>query len=127
MPTKTVLVAGGTGRLGGLVKVLVARGHVVKAMTRNLDSAATGRLRLLGAEPVYGDFEDATSIEAAAARADAIFATGTAHRTGPEGEMRHGQNLADAAARADVGHLVYSSGDGAAPDSPLPLVRAKSG
>src|SRR5205807_7512137 len=52
-------------------------------------------------------------------------ATGTAHKAGPEGEERHGRNLATAAATAGVGHLVYSSGDGAAPDSPLELFRTK--
>jgi uncharacterized protein YbjT (DUF2867 family) len=54
-----------------------------------------------------------------------MFATGTAHRAGPEGELRHGRNVAHAAALAAVPHLVYSSGDGAAPDSPLPLFRVK--
>lgn len=48
-----------------------------------------------------------------------------AHKAGPEGEARHGRNVADAAAAAGVTHLVYSSGEGAAPDSPLPLSRAK--
>jgi uncharacterized protein YbjT (DUF2867 family) len=54
-----------------------------------------------------------------------MFATGTAHRAGPEGELRHGRNLADSAAAAGVPHLVYGSGDGAAPDSPVPLFRVK--
>jgi uncharacterized protein YbjT (DUF2867 family) len=33
---KRVLVAGATGRLGELVDVLLTRGHVVRAMTRDL-------------------------------------------------------------------------------------------
>jgi uncharacterized protein YbjT (DUF2867 family) len=122
---RTVLEAGATGRLGGVVDALLGRGHVVRAMTRDVDSPAADRLRLMGAELVYGDFDEAASIEAAALGAEAIFATGTAHRAGPEGEVRHGQNLAEAAAHVEVPHLVYSSGDGAAQDSPLPLFRAK--
>jgi uncharacterized protein YbjT (DUF2867 family) len=56
---------------------------------------------------------------------DAVFASGTAHRAGPDGEAQHGRNLAGALAAAGVPHLVFVSGDGAAPDSPLPLFRAK--
>jgi uncharacterized protein YbjT (DUF2867 family) len=129
MPTnherKTVLVAGATGRLGVLVEIL-ARGHAVRAMTRDLDSPAAQRLRSIAAEVLYADFEYPASIKAAAIGADALFATGTAHKAGPQGEERHGRNLAYAAAWAGVGHLVYSSGDGAAPDSPLPLFQAKA-
>jgi NmrA-like family len=112
---KTVLVTGATGRLGVLVDLLLARGHDVRAMTRAPSSPRADSLRRLGAEVVYGDFDDPQSIRAAAAGADAMFATGTAHRAGPVGEERHGLNVAGAARDAGVGHLVYSSGDGAAP------------
>jgi uncharacterized protein YbjT (DUF2867 family) len=125
MSTERVLVAGATGRLGGIVEVLLGRGHAVRAITRAPDSPAAARLRGLGAEVVPGDYEEPDGIAAAAAGVDAVFATGTAHRAGPDGELRHGRNLADAVAAAGVPHLVYSSGDGAAPDSPLPLFRAK--
>jgi uncharacterized protein YbjT (DUF2867 family) len=74
---------------------------------------------------VFGDFEDAASIALAAAGVDAMFATGTAHRAGPEGELRHGRNLVAGAATAGVPHVVYASGDGAAADSPLALFRVK--
>ena len=124
-PRKRVLVAGATGRLGVIVDVLVERGHSVGAMTRNPTSPAAARVRAADADVVYGDFDDPDSIAAAATGADAMFATGTAHRAGTEGELRHGRNLAGAAAAAGVPHLVYSSGDGAAPDSPLPLFRVK--
>jgi len=123
-PRKTVLVAGASGRLGGVADLLLADGHRVRAMTRDPGSSRAAELRELGAEIVFGDFDDPASIEAAAEGADAVFATGTAHRAGPEGEFRHGRNVADAAAAAGA-HLVYGSGDGAAADSPLPLFRAK--
>jgi uncharacterized protein YbjT (DUF2867 family) len=129
MPTetvhRTVLVAGATGRLGVLVEVLLGRGHAVRAMTRQLGSPAAESLRRLGADVVYGDFDDPGSIVRAADGADAIFATGTAHKAGPEGELRHGRNLATAAAAVEVPHLVYGSGDGAATNSPVPLFRVK--
>jgi uncharacterized protein YbjT (DUF2867 family) len=122
---KRVLVAGATGRLGGLVDVLLARGHTVRAIARDPDSGSAERVRHAGAEVVFGDFDDPDSLAAAAAGTDAVFATGTAHRAGPEGELRHGHNLAEAVAAAGVPHVVYCSGDGAAPDSPVPLFRVK--
>jgi uncharacterized protein YbjT (DUF2867 family) len=128
MPTTTsarIVVAGATGRLGRIVDALLARGHRVVALCREPNSAGAARLQALGAEVVRGDFDDPSGIEHAANGADALFATGTAHRTGPDGELRHGIALARAAALAGVGHLVYVSGDGAAPDSPLSLFRAK--
>jgi uncharacterized protein YbjT (DUF2867 family) len=121
----TVAVAGATGRLGALVEVLLARGHTVRALTREVDGPLARRLAQLGADVRHGDFDDPGSIARAAAGADALFATGTAHRAGPDGELRHGRAMAGAAAEAAVGHVVYVSGDGAAADSPLPLFRTK--
>ena len=122
---KRVLVAGATGRLGVIVQTLQERGQSVRAMTRDPNSQAAGRLRGAGVDVIYGDFDDPDSIVRAAAGTDAVFATGTAHKAGPEGELRHGHNLAGAVAEAGVPHLVYSSADGAAADSPVPLFRAK--
>jgi uncharacterized protein YbjT (DUF2867 family) len=122
---KTILVAGATGRFGSIADLLLERGHTVRAMTRDPGSPAAARLAELGADIVRADFDDRGSLEAAARGADAVFATGTAHHVGPEGEGLHGRNLADAVAAAGVSHLVFVSGDGAAPDSPLPLFRAK--
>jgi uncharacterized protein YbjT (DUF2867 family) len=125
MTDRRVLVAGATGRLGVVVDVLLARGHSVRAMTRDPTSPAAARLRAAGAEVVYGDFDDPDSVARAAAGVDAMFATGTAHRAGPDGELRHGRNIAEASTAAGVPHLVYVSGDGAAADSSLPLFRVK--
>jgi uncharacterized protein YbjT (DUF2867 family) len=120
-----ILVAGATGRFGRIVDLLLERGHEVRAGARDLESPAGSRLRELGAELIRADFDDPVSLEAAARGADAVFASGTAHRAGPEGEARHGRILAAALAAASVHQLVFVSGDGAAPDSPVPLFRAK--
>jgi uncharacterized protein YbjT (DUF2867 family) len=120
-----VVVAGATGRLGAIVDRLIRRGHSVLALTRDPRSAPGGELRQRGAEVAFADFDEPASVAAAAAGADAVFATGTAHRVGPDGELRHGLGIAEAADRAGVRQLVYVSGDGAAPASPLPLMRAK--
>jgi uncharacterized protein YbjT (DUF2867 family) len=118
-------VAGATGRFGELVEILLDRGHRVRALTRDPQSAPASRLRALGAELRLGDFDDPGTIARAARGAGALFAAGTAHRAGPEGELRHGRNVAGAAAEAGVRQFVYVSGDGASPDSPLPLFRVK--
>jgi uncharacterized protein YbjT (DUF2867 family) len=120
-----VLVAGATGRFGQIAELLLERGHAVRAGARDLDSPAAARLGELGAELVRADFDDPGSLEKAAAGVDAVFASGTAHHAGPEGEARHGRNLAAALASAGIPHLVFVSGDGAGPDSPFPLFRAK--
>jgi uncharacterized protein YbjT (DUF2867 family) len=128
MPTEAknaVVVAGATGRFGRLALTLLERGHRVRALARDLDSPAAQELRTRGAELAFGDFDDPEWIEVAARGFDLAFATGTAHRAGPEGELRHGRNLADAVAAAGVERLVYVSGDGAAADSPVPLFRVK--
>jgi uncharacterized protein YbjT (DUF2867 family) len=120
-----VLVAGATGRFGGIAELLLERGHEVRAGVRDLDSPGAARLGELGAEVVRADFDDPASLESAAAGVDAVFAAGTAHRAGPQGEALHGRNLSEAVRAAEVSHLVFVSGDGAAPDSPVPLFRAK--
>jgi uncharacterized protein YbjT (DUF2867 family) len=120
-----VLVVGAGGRFGPIADLLLERGSEVRVTTRDPDSPAAVRLAALGAEIVPADYEDAGSLASVARGVDAVFAGGTAHHVGPEGEARHGANLAQAIAGADVPHIVFVSGDGAAPDSPLPLFRAK--
>jgi uncharacterized protein YbjT (DUF2867 family) len=78
-----------------------------------------------GAELVVCDFDHPASIAAAARGVDAVFASGTAHRAGPDGEVRHGRNLADALSSAGVGHLVYSSGAGADRPTGVPAFDGK--
>jgi uncharacterized protein YbjT (DUF2867 family) len=121
----TVLVAGATGRFRPVAELLLERGHRVRAGTRDRRSPATQELAALGAELVAFDFDDPASIEEAAHGVDAVFASGTAHRTGPDGEIRHGRNLADALSSARIGHLVYSSGAGADRPTGVPIFEGK--
>jgi uncharacterized protein YbjT (DUF2867 family) len=121
----TVLVAGATGRFRTVAEMLLDRGHRVRAGTRDLHSPAAQELATLGAELVALDFDDPASIEEAAHGVDAVFASGTAHRAGPDGEVLHGRNLADALSSAGVGHLVYSSGAGADRPTGVPIFEGK--
>ena len=122
---RRVLVAGATERFGGITGLLLARGHAVRAATRDPARPATARLAALGADLVRADFEDPASLAAAARGMDAVFASGTAHKAGPGGEQRHGQNLADALVTAGAPHLVFVSGAGADSRTGLPLFDAK--
>ncbi|MHC4249304.1 MAG: NmrA/HSCARG family protein [Planctomycetota bacterium] len=104
------LVIGATGKQGGAVaRMLLERGHKVRAFTRREDSADAEGLRRLGAEVVHGDLDDRMSIERAATGCDAIFAMCTPYEGGPEAETRQGINCADAAKNVKCRHLVYSS------------------
>jgi dihydroflavonol-4-reductase len=65
-------VTGGTGFIGSrVVRQLVERGYDVVALARSEEGAAT--LRQLGAEVVYGDISDITSMRPAMRDSDVLF------------------------------------------------------
>lgn len=106
----TILVTGATGQQGGaLARLLLAHGRRVRALTRRADSPAASELRSRGAELAIGDFDDRDSLERAMRGVDAVYLMATPFGTGIEAEIRQGKAAADVAARAGVGHLVYSS------------------
>jgi uncharacterized protein YbjT (DUF2867 family) len=111
MTTKrSVLVTGATGQQGGAVlRVLLSRGHRVKALTRKPDSDAARQLASAGAEILAGDLGDADSVHKVASGVDAMFLMGNSYEAGTDEETRQGIIAADAAKAAGVGHLVYSS------------------
>ncbi len=106
----TVLVTGATGKQGGaLARALLKKGHHVRALTRRPESGAAQDLKRLGAELVPGSMEERPALEQAATGSDAIFAVSDFWGSGPEAEVRQGTTVADAAKRAGVPHLVYTS------------------
>lgn len=126
MPRISALVTGATGRQGGaLARVLLQRGHRVVAFTRSADSPAAQALAASGAEIATGDFEDVESLTRAMRDVDAVYAMATPFEAGPETEVRHGRNLADAAQAAAVKHFVYSSVAGAAERTGIPHFDSK--
>jgi uncharacterized protein YbjT (DUF2867 family) len=125
----TVLVAGGTGRLGRLlVRSLVADGERLRVLTR--DPAAADGLRAQGVEAVIGDLREPKAVRRAvdgcAAVVSAASGFGPMGSSSPQNVDRDG-NLAliDAARQAGVDHFVLVSMHGAAPDAPLELLRMK--
>ncbi len=106
----TVLVTGATGKQGGaLARALLNKGHDVRALTRHPESGAAQDLKRLGAELVAGNMEELSELERAVSGADAIFAVTDFWGSGADAEVRQGITVANAAKRAAVPHLVYTS------------------
>ncbi|TDD08019.1 NmrA family NAD(P)-binding protein [Nonomuraea diastatica] len=107
-----VLVIGATGRQGGAVaRELLAHGHTVRGLSRDIGSPRAKRLREQGAELVAGNLENREAIRAAADGVDAVFALTTPYEEGVEAEVRQGVNAARVAAELGL-RLIYSSGAG---------------
>jgi uncharacterized protein YbjT (DUF2867 family) len=64
----SVLVSGATGQQGGaLARILLGRGHRVRAFVRRPDSFESEELERLGAELAEGDFEETARSSSTAA------------------------------------------------------------
>ncbi len=122
----SVLVSGATGQQGGaLARVLLDKGHRVRAFVRRPDSPEAEALERLGAELAEGDFEESSTIEEAARGMDAVFVVATPFEAGMEAETRHGIAAANAAKNGGVSHLIYSSVAGADQDTGIPHFDSK--
>jgi uncharacterized protein YbjT (DUF2867 family) len=107
---KRVLVTGATGQQGGaLARLLLRRGHHVRAFTRKPESPAASELRKVGAEVVAGDLGDRASVERAAKGVDVAYIVATPYEHGPAAETRFGKTGLDGARAAGVPYIVYSS------------------
>jgi len=129
-----ILVVGATGLVGGQVCArLAASGVGVRALVRATSSPEkVDRLRAQGVDVVEADLRDAASVDAACAGVDAVICTVSSMPFSYEPGVNDIQttdldgvkNLIDAAARAGVGHFVYTSFS-ANLDLDFPLGRAK--
>lgn len=107
--SRTVLVTGATGKQGGaVVRRLLDRGHAVRALTRNPNSAGATALSRFGVELAAGSLDDREALGRALSGVDAVFAMSTPFEAGMEAETRQGVTMAAAAKAAGV-HLVYTS------------------
>ena len=104
-----IVVAGATGKQGGAVAHrLLARGHTVRALTRNPDKPAAQALAASGAEIVRADLENRASLDAALSGAAALFSVQDFLEAGVKAELRQGINLTEAAGASNIEHIVYS-------------------
>src|SRR5215203_3958321 len=74
--SKSILVTGAAGRVGGIgraiVEMLLQQGKAVRAMVRNEDERAQG-LRDMGADVVLGDLLDLDSMHKAITGCEAMY------------------------------------------------------
>jgi uncharacterized protein YbjT (DUF2867 family) len=107
---RTVAVVGATGLQGSAVtRRLLVQGWRVRALTRNPDGDPARTLAGLGAEVVRSDSADPEVLARCFDGAHAVYSVQNHHISGYDGEIRQGKNVADAAARTGVGHMVYAS------------------
>ena len=122
-----IAVIGSTGQQGrAVVSSLLSRGAAVRAVVRDPSAPRAQHLDQAGAELVTADLNDAGSLEEALRGATAVFAMTTF--TGPGGtrsETEHGLVIGDAADRAGVDRLVYSSVGGADRATGIPHFESK--
>ncbi len=106
-----ILVTGATGKQGGaVVRALLKAGRPVRALSRDPNSAAAQALSAQGVEVVKGDFNDATSLDAALQGVDGVFSVQMGSHPGdPDTEIVTGRALIEAARRAGVRVVVHTS------------------
>jgi uncharacterized protein YbjT (DUF2867 family) len=120
-----VVVTGATGKQGGaVVKSLLARGHEVRAVTRNTDSVRARELANAGVTLVRASLEDTAALETALEGATGLFAMTTPFEGGTQAETRQGISAATAAKAAGV-HLVFTSVGNANRDTGIPHFDSK--
>ena len=122
---RQVVVTGATGQQGGAVtRALLARGIRVRALVRAPETPAAERLRRSGVELVVGRLEEPASLDRALVGADALFALTTPFE-GVAAEAEKGIALVDAARRAGISHLVYTSACHADRSTGIPSFESK--
>jgi uncharacterized protein YbjT (DUF2867 family) len=123
---RTILVTGATGRQGGAVaRHLRQRGFPVRGLVRDTSAPAARKLMDQGVEIVRGDFDDRASLAKAMDGAYGVFSVQNRGDSGVDGEVRQGRAVADAAQRAGVRHLVYTSAAAADQRTGISFIESK--
>jgi uncharacterized protein YbjT (DUF2867 family) len=121
-----VLVTGATGRQGGaVVRHLLDRRVIVRALVRDLGKAEARMLAYKGVDIVQGSLDRPRSVKQAVDGVHAVFSVQNFWETGYEREVRQGTLLADAAKAAGVRHFVYSSVGSAYRNTGIPHFESK--
>ncbi|WP_284045787.1 SDR family oxidoreductase [Paractinoplanes maris] len=109
-----IVVTGASGRLGG--RVARKLGGALRLVVRDA-ARAPG---IAGAEVAVAEYRDGDSVRRALAGAETVFMVSAAETPDRVGEHK---SFVDAAARAGVRQLVYTSFMGAAPEATFTLAR----
>ncbi len=106
MSHSRVLVLAATGNQGSTTaKQLLARGHHVHALSRNVESPMSKELQSAGAILFQGSLEDVASIEIAADGCDVMFLVIPSGQS----EVDHARNAIKAAQATQIQKCIYSS------------------
>jgi len=120
-----VVVTGATGQQGAAVtRALLAHGHPVRALVRATASPAALALQRAGVELAVGNLEDPASLDRALAGADALFGVTTPFEC-LSAEADKGIALVEAARRANLAHMVYTSACDADRHTGIPSFESK--
>jgi uncharacterized protein YbjT (DUF2867 family) len=123
---RLILVTGATGHQGGAVlRQLRERGFTVRAATRDPEKSEARRLAGNGIEVAQVDLDNRESIARAVDGVYGVYSVQDS-RQGPEAETRQANNITDAAKRAMVSHLVYSSVASADKHTGIPFFDSKA-
>src|SRR5436190_9411907 len=126
---RTIAVAGATGAQGGaVVDALLEKGASVRALVRSTGSERARNLADRGVELAQIDVKDPASLNNALRGVDAFFFMTTPYGSQApdiDGEIQQGVDFADAAAAAQVPHVVFSSVGGAERNSGVPHFESK--
>jgi uncharacterized protein YbjT (DUF2867 family) len=111
---KIIAVVGATGAQGGgLVRAILEDpkgGFAARAITRDPQSAKARELAKLGAEVVAGDVDDPASLDRAFAGAyGAYCVTFFWDHFSPDKEMAQAKDMAQAARKAGLSHVIWST------------------
>jgi uncharacterized protein YbjT (DUF2867 family) len=107
---RIVVVTGATGLQGrAVVRRLLADGWRVRALTRRPAGKPARQLAGLGAEVVGADMADVATLRPAMRAVYGVYSVQNPMTSGIEGEIAQGKNVADAAKKAGVQHVVYGS------------------
>ena len=111
---KTIAVVGATGAQGGgLVRAILndpQGGFTARALTRDVNSDKAKKLAELGAEVVAANVDDLASLERAFQGAYGAFCvTFFWEHFSPEKELAEATNMAQAAKRAAIQHVIWST------------------
>jgi NADH dehydrogenase len=126
----TLLVIGGTSKVGQVLVPLALRTRKVRVATRSPGSGVALALGAAGAELVQADLRDPASLERALRGVTQVVASahgfpGSRGNDVQNVDLAGHRSLIEAARRAGVGRFLYISAVGARPDAPVDLFRAK--
>ena len=107
---RAALVIGHTGRQGAAaVNYLRHRGLPVRVLLQDQGAPHVRALQQLGVTPVYSDLDDPAALLNALSQVETLLVFLEASEAGPATRLRRGKAIGDAARRAGVGHVVYST------------------